>query len=70
MSVIELMQQIVREPAPTLDESYPEEAKEFVDACLMKDAYERQTPKTLLEYRWMDDARDETFDLSAWARTF
>ncbi|KAF4623034.1 hypothetical protein D9613_002372 [Agrocybe pediades] len=70
MSIIELMHQIVREPAPRLGEQFGEEAEEFVDACLAKDPHERHTPKTLLEYRWMDDARDSTFDVKAWAATF
>ncbi|KAF8957188.1 kinase-like domain-containing protein [Flammula alnicola] len=70
MSIIELMHQIVREPAPRLGSSFSEEAEEFVDACLMKDPDERHSPKTLLEYRWMDDARDSDFDLKAWTSTF
>ncbi|PPQ76023.1 hypothetical protein CVT26_005552 [Gymnopilus dilepis] len=70
MSIIELMHQIVREPAPRLGPQFEEEAEEFVDACLVKDPDERHSPKTLLEYRWMDDARDSTFDLKAWTSTF
>jgi mitogen-activated protein kinase kinase len=70
MSIIELMHQIVREPAPRLGSQFSEEAEEFVDACLVKDPDERHSPKTLLEYRWMDDARDTTFDLKAWTSTF
>lgn len=50
MSIIELMHQIVREPAPRLtpEGRFPKEAEEFVDACLLKDPDERQTPKMLL----------------------
>lgn len=48
MSIIELMHQIVREPAPRLGASFEEEAEEFVDACLVKDPDERHSPKTLL----------------------
>ncbi|KAF8815254.1 Pkinase-domain-containing protein [Phlegmacium glaucopus] len=70
MSIIELMQQIVREPPPRLGAEFDEEAQEFVDACLAKDPDERHTPRTLLEYRWMDDARDSNFDVAAWANTF
>jgi len=70
MSIIELMHQIVREPAPRLDPQFAEEAQEFVDACLAKDPDERHGPKTLLEYRWMDDARYSTFDLKVWTKTF
>uniref|UniRef100_A0A8H7XXT6 Protein kinase domain-containing protein n=1 Tax=Psilocybe cubensis TaxID=181762 RepID=A0A8H7XXT6_PSICU len=70
MSIIELMHQIVRDPSPRLGDQFEEEAEEFVDACLMKDPDERHSPKTLLEYRWMDDARDSTFDVKAWTATF
>ncbi|KAF9039890.1 kinase-like domain-containing protein [Panaeolus papilionaceus] len=70
LSIIELMHQIVREPAPRLPPQFDEEAQEFVDTCLMKDPHERHSPRTLLEYRWMDDARDSTFDLKEWASTF
>jgi len=48
MSIIELMQQIVREPPPRLGSEFDEEAQEFVDACLEKDPDERHTPRTLL----------------------
>jgi mitogen-activated protein kinase kinase len=70
LSIIELMHQIVREPPPRLGSQFAEEAQEFVDACLAKDPDERHTPRTLLEYRWMDDARDSDFDLARWASTF
>lgn len=48
MSIIELMQQIVREPPPRLGSEFDEEPQEFVDACLAKDPDERHTPRTLL----------------------
>lgn len=48
MSIIELMHQIVSEPAPRLGPQFSEEEEEFVDACLMKDPDERHSPKTLL----------------------
>lgn len=48
MSIIELMHQIVREPAPRLGLSFCDEAQDFVDACLMKNPDERHNPKTLL----------------------
>jgi len=70
MSIIELMHQIVSEPAPRLGPQFSEEEVEFVDACLMKDPDERHSPKTLLEYRWMDDARDSNFDLRGWSSNF
>jgi len=70
LSIIELMHQIVSEPPPRLGSQFAEEPQEFVDACLAKDPDERHTPRTLLEYRWMDDARDSDFNLARWASTF
>lgn len=50
MSILELLQHIVNEPAPRLtpEERFPTEAKEFVDSCLLKDPTVRPTPKELL----------------------
>ncbi|KAG6901230.1 hypothetical protein C0995_014991 [Termitomyces sp. Mi166 len=48
MSIIELMHQIVREPAPRLGPKFAPEEEEFVDACLLKDPEERKAPKDLL----------------------
>lgn len=49
MSILELLQHIVNEPAPRLtDGRYPPEAEAFVDSCLLKDPDLRKTPKDLL----------------------
>lgn len=49
MSILELLQHIVNEPAPRLTEGrFPKEAEDFVDSCLLKDPDQRQTPKELL----------------------
>ncbi|KAF8623317.1 hypothetical protein AX17_007458 [Amanita inopinata Kibby_2008] len=50
MSILELMHQIVNEPAPRLGSEgrFPKEADEFVHACLLKNPEERKTPKLLL----------------------
>ena len=49
MSILELLQHIVNEPAPRLtpEGRFPKEAEEFVDACLLKDPDARKTPKEL-----------------------
>jgi len=49
MSILELLQHIVNEPAPRLtpEGRFPREAEEFVDACLLKDPDARETPKEL-----------------------
>ncbi|KAF8055168.1 kinase-like domain-containing protein [Lyophyllum atratum] len=72
MSIIELMHQIVKEPAPRLgpEGRFGREEEEFVDACLEKDPEVRRTPKELLAFAWMDRARESTFDLREWAGTF
>ena len=50
MSILELLQHIVNEPAPRLtpEGRYPKVAEAFIDACLMKKPEDRQTPKELL----------------------
>ncbi|KAJ7643718.1 ste7-like protein [Roridomyces roridus] len=69
MSILELLQHIVNEPAPRLS-GFPEPAEAFVDSCLLKDPDQRKTPKDLLKDEWIVEARLSPFDLQAWANTF
>lgn len=50
MSILELLQHIVNEPAPRLtpEGRFPREAEDFVESCLWKDPDARRTPKDLL----------------------
>ncbi|KAL0578788.1 MAP kinase kinase (MEK) [Marasmius crinis-equi] len=50
MSILELLQHIVNEPAPKLtpEGRFPPYAVNFVDSCLLKDVDARLTPKDLL----------------------
>lgn len=49
MSILELLQHIVNEPAPRLTEGrFPREADDFTEKCLLKDPDARWTPKQLL----------------------
>lgn len=50
MSILELLQHIVNEPAPKLypDDRFPEDSRDFTDRCLLKDPVERPTPKSLI----------------------
>ena len=51
MSILDLLQHIVNEPAPQLEgrrRSFPVEAQEFVRACLIKSPAERGSPQDLL----------------------
>ncbi|KAG6330898.1 hypothetical protein ID866_8192 [Astraeus odoratus] len=72
MSILELLQHIVNEPAPRLtpEGRFPKEAEDFVDSCLLKDPDARKTPKDLLKHPWIEQAKVSTFDLEAWASTF
>ncbi|OBZ71194.1 Dual specificity protein kinase FUZ7 [Grifola frondosa] len=72
MSILELLQHIVNEPAPRLtpEGRFPKEAEDFVDSCLLKDPDMRKTPKDLLQHPWVERSKSATFDLEAWASTF
>ncbi|KAG2155808.1 kinase-like domain-containing protein [Suillus bovinus] len=72
MSILELLQHIVNEPAPRLtpEGRFPQEAEDFIDSCLLKDPDARNTPKDLLKHSWIDSARASRFDLEVWANTF
>ncbi|KAF8827911.1 hypothetical protein HHX47_DHR4000892 [Lentinula edodes] len=72
MSILELLQHIVNEPAPKLtpEGRFPKEAEEFIDSCLLKDPDVRKTPKELLNYTWIEQAKASTIDVEAWANTF
>ncbi|EKM49552.1 uncharacterized protein PHACADRAFT_265092 [Phanerochaete carnosa HHB-10118-sp] len=72
MSILELLQHIVNEPAPRLtpEGRFPKEAEDFVDSCLFKEPDERKTPKELLKHPWVEGSRTSGFDLVAWASTF
>lgn len=53
MSILDLLQYIVNEPAPRLVpvDKFPREAHIFVDDCLRKDPGLRKNPKELLVSR-------------------
>ncbi|KAF7364817.1 Ste7-like protein [Mycena venus] len=71
MSILELLQHIVNEPAPRLtpEGRFPEQAEQFVDSCLLKDPDQRKTPKDLLKDEWIMYSRTSPIDLEAWAST-
>ncbi|GJN94299.1 hypothetical protein Rhopal_007373-T1 [Rhodotorula paludigena] len=84
MSILELLQYIVNEPAPRLPPGrFSRETEEFVEAALRKEPVgwnvrkkgplpsevARPTPKELLEYPWMRQAAAADTDVEAWART-
>lgn len=68
MSIIELMHQIVQEPSPCLPEGkFSKSAEDLVNACLLKNPEERQTPKDLLTSPWIKEIRESEFDIRAFA---
>ncbi|PBK83909.1 kinase-like protein [Armillaria gallica] len=76
MSIIELMHQIVKEPAPRLMaigpdgvRRFPIEAEEFVDACLDKEPEKRGMPGGLAQFKWIEMSKNDPIDLKAWAAT-
>ncbi|KAK7690058.1 Dual specificity protein kinase fuz7 [Cerrena zonata] len=71
MSILELLQHIVNEPAPRLtpEGRFPREAEDFVDSCLFKDPDARRTPKDLLKHPWIEQSHVSSIDLEAWAST-
>ncbi|KAK6966404.1 mitogen-activated protein kinase [Favolaschia claudopus] len=72
MSILELLQHIVNEPAPRLtpEGRFPEQAEAFVDSCLLKDPDQRKSPKELLNDEWIIYSRTSDVDLQAWTNTF
>ncbi|KAF5380706.1 hypothetical protein D9757_007012 [Collybiopsis confluens] len=72
MSILELLQHIVNEPAPKLtpEGRFPAESENFVDSCLLKDPDARTTPKELLNFPWIEQAKTAQIDIEAWASTF
>ncbi|KAF8349506.1 ste7-like protein [Amanita rubescens] len=72
MSILELLQHIVNEPAPKLtpEGRFPQEAESFVNDCLLKNPDERKTPNDLQKHIWIEQARQSDVDLKAWANSF
>jgi len=70
MSILELLQHVVNEPAPKLPSGrFPEEVGDFVDACLWKNVTKRPTPKQLLKHKWLRESTTKEVDLVGWAAT-
>ncbi|KAF9728721.1 hypothetical protein PMIN01_13101 [Paraphaeosphaeria minitans] len=68
--ILDLLQQIVLEPAPKLPKSdaFPAILEDMIAKCLMKDPAERPTPKELYEHdAFLQAAKRTPVDLEAWA---
>ncbi|PTU19103.1 hypothetical protein P175DRAFT_0510396 [Aspergillus ochraceoroseus IBT 24754] len=70
MGILDLLQQIVHEPAPKLPKSdaFPPVLHEFVAKCLLKKPEERPTPRDLYEKdAFLQAAKRTPVDLQEWA---
>ncbi|KAJ4352782.1 MAP kinase kinase (MEK) [Ascochyta clinopodiicola] len=68
--ILDLLQQIVLEPAPKLPKSdaFPSILEDMVAKCLLKDPKERPTPKELFDHdAFLQAAKRTPVDLEAWA---
>lgn len=72
MSILDLLQHIVNEPAPQLvgrgSQTFPDSAVEFVDWCLDKDPSARKSPQELLQSEWIRSLTLTQAELTAWAQ--
>ncbi|EGF97775.1 uncharacterized protein MELLADRAFT_51155 [Melampsora larici-populina 98AG31] len=70
MSILELLQHVVNDPAPKLpSDHFSKWTCDFLDACLLKDHDSRPTPKLLTEFEWFLKASEDDVDLEKWAST-
>ncbi|KAJ7069396.1 kinase-like domain-containing protein [Mycena amicta] len=71
ISIIQLMHQIVNEPAPRLPSGqFGSDAEDFVDMCLEKDVERRMGLAALFEMPWIKGSRHNGVDVAAWTTTF
>jgi mitogen-activated protein kinase kinase len=72
MSILDLLQHIVNEPAPKLprdDGRFKPEMCDFVDLCLRKDPKARPSPKELTKHEYVKDMESAKVDLLGWVKT-
>ncbi|PLW34119.1 hypothetical protein PCANC_04557 [Puccinia coronata f. sp. avenae] len=70
MSILELLQHVVNEPAPKLPaDRFKKHTCDFLDACLLKEHDARPTPKMLTDFEWFKVATQDEVDLVQWAST-
>lgn len=69
MGVLDLLQLIVREPAPTLDSHIFPSLSEMVIQCLKKDPKERASLTELLNSEFINEAKKKRVDMAKWAKS-
>ncbi|KAI9684476.1 MAG: MAP kinase kinase (MEK) [Trizodia sp. TS-e1964] len=70
MGILDLLQQIVHEPAPTLPKSdaFPQILEDMIQKCLVKNPEDRPTPQELFEKEpFLKAAKRTPVDLEGWA---
>ncbi|KAK9479115.1 kinase-like domain-containing protein [Lipomyces japonicus] len=70
-SILDLLQQIVNEPAPTLPETenFSKELRDCIDRCLIKDVDARPTPQDLLTDPFVLTSKRRLVDTETWAKS-
>jgi len=69
LTVLELLQHIVNEPAPRLPTGeFPEDFDDFVQKCLIKEVKERPSPNELLKHPYVIAAKESKVDVEAWSK--
>lgn len=71
MSILDLLQHIVNEPAPRLprdDSRFKIDMCDFVDLCLRKDPSARPSPKELTKHDYVKNMESAKVDLLGWVK--
>ncbi|KAK9381683.1 kinase-like domain-containing protein [Kockiozyma suomiensis] len=71
LSILDLLQQIVNEPAPRLPDNgiFSSEFCNCIDRCLIKDVEVRPTPQDLLSDPFVVKAKSKNVDTETWAKS-
>lgn len=69
MSVLDLLQLIVREPAPSLDSQISPTLSTVVNACLQKDPKDRASLADLRNSDFINEAKKKRIDMARWAKS-
>ncbi|PVU98836.1 hypothetical protein BB559_001229 [Furculomyces boomerangus] len=69
LTIIELLDYIVRVPIPSLDSKrFSPEIINFTDSCLIKSPKDRPTPSKLLEHPFIQKSQKTALDLESWIK--
>ena len=69
MSVLDLLQLIVREPAPSFNPLVSPTLSDLISCCLKKDPIERASLTDLRNSDFINDAKKKRVDMSKWAKS-